>query len=115
MYVLRIIEYYDRDEQFYWIIEVLGIRKLYIWEYSWLNFNNIVLFKRKFIWFVNEGLVDGWDDLRFFMVCGVLRRGMIVEGLKQFIVVQGFLCLVVNMEWDKIWVFNKKVIDLVVL
>uniref|UniRef100_A0A803YRG8 Bifunctional glutamate/proline--tRNA ligase n=1 Tax=Meleagris gallopavo TaxID=9103 RepID=A0A803YRG8_MELGA len=78
-HALRTTEYHDRDEQFYWIIEALGIRKPYIWEYSRLNLNNTVLSKRKLTWFVNEGL-------------GSSRS-------------------VVNMEWDKIWSFNKKVID----
>ncbi|ELW72561.1 Bifunctional aminoacyl-tRNA synthetase [Tupaia chinensis] len=87
-HALRTTEYHDRDEQFYWIIEALGIRKPYIWEYSRLNLNNTVLSKRKLTWFVNEGLVDGWDDPRFPTVRGVLRRGMTVEGLKQFIAAQ---------------------------
>ncbi|XP_074025070.1 bifunctional glutamate/proline--tRNA ligase isoform X3 [Numenius arquata] len=110
-HALRTTEYHDRDEQFYWIIEALGIRKPYIWEYSRLNLNNTVLSKRKLTWFVNEGLVDGWDDPRFPTVRGVLRRGMTVEGLKQFIAAQGSSRSVVNMEWDKIWSFNKRVID----
>lgn len=110
-HALRTTEYHDRDEQFYWIINALGIRKPYIWEYSRLNLNNTVLSKRKLTWFVNEGLVDGWDDPRFPTVRGVLRRGMTVEGLKQFIAAQGSSRSVVNMEWDKIWAFNKKVID----
>uniref|UniRef100_A0A6J0UTT6 Bifunctional glutamate/proline--tRNA ligase isoform X7 n=1 Tax=Pogona vitticeps TaxID=103695 RepID=A0A6J0UTT6_9SAUR len=110
-HALRTTEYHDRDEQFYWIIESLGIRKPYIWEYSRLNLNNTVLSKRKLTWFVNEGLVDGWDDPRFPTVRGVLRRGLTVEGLKQFIAAQGSSRSVVNMEWDKIWAFNKKVID----
>lgn len=59
-HALRTTEYHDRDEQFYWIIEALGIRKPYIWEYSRLNLNNTVLSKRKLTWFVDEGLVDGW-------------------------------------------------------
>ncbi|KAM5163294.1 bifunctional glutamate/proline--tRNA ligase isoform 4-T4 [Mantella aurantiaca] len=110
-HALRTTEYHDRDEQFYWLINALGIRKPYIWEYSRLNLNNTVLSKRKLTWFVNEGLVDGWDDPRFPTVRGVLRRGMTVEGLKQFIAAQGSSRSVVNMEWDKIWAFNKKVID----
>ncbi|KAM8945260.1 bifunctional glutamate/proline--tRNA ligase isoform 2-T2 [Pelodytes ibericus] len=110
-HALRTTEYHDRDEQFYWIIDALGIRKPYIWEYSRLNLNNTVLSKRRLTWFVNEGLVDGWDDPRFPTVRGVLRRGMTVEGLKHFISAQGSSRSVVNMEWDKIWSFNKKVID----
>ncbi|XP_078132185.1 bifunctional glutamate/proline--tRNA ligase isoform X2 [Sander vitreus] len=110
-HALRTMEYHDRDEQFYWIIEALGLRKPYIWEYARLNLNNTVLSKRKLTWFVDQGYVDGWDDPRFPTVRGVLRRGMTVEGLKQFIAAQGGSRSVVNMEWDKIWAFNKKVID----
>ena len=40
-----------------------------------------------------------------------MRHGMTVEGLKQFIIAQGGSRSVVMMEWDKIWAFNKKVID----
>lgn len=36
---------------------------------------------------------------------------MTVEGLKQFIIAQGSSKSVVFMEWDKIWAFNRKVID----
>ncbi|XP_068433011.1 bifunctional glutamate/proline--tRNA ligase isoform X1 [Clinocottus analis] len=110
-HALRTTEYHDRDEQFYWIIDALRLRKPYIWEYARLNLNNTVLSKRKLTWFVEQGYVDGWDDPRFPTVRGVLRRGMTVEGLKQFIAAQGGSRSVVNMEWDKIWAFNKKVID----
>ncbi|XP_041107038.1 bifunctional glutamate/proline--tRNA ligase-like isoform X7 [Polyodon spathula] len=110
-HALRTTEYHDRDEQFYWFIEALGIRKPYIWEYARLNLNNTLLSKRKLAWFVDQGFVEGWDDPRFPTVRGVLRRGMTVEGLKQFIAAQGGSRSVVNMEWDKIWAFNKKVID----
>ena len=66
------------------------------------------------------------DDPRFPTVRGVLRRGMTVEGLKQFIVaqvcsrshdlcvdhvIQGSSRSVVMMDWDKLWSFNRKVID----
>ncbi|XP_010903380.3 bifunctional glutamate/proline--tRNA ligase isoform X1 [Esox lucius] len=107
-HALRTTEYHDRDDQFYWVIEALGLRKPYIWEYARLNLNNTVLSKRKLTWFVDQGYVDGWDDPRFPTVRGVLRRGMTVEGLKQFIAAQGGSRSVVNMEWDKIWAFNKK-------
>ncbi|XP_052567493.1 bifunctional glutamate/proline--tRNA ligase, partial [Culex pipiens pallens] len=110
-HTLRTMEYHDRDDQFYWFIEALGLRRPYIWEYSRLNMTNTVLSKRKLTWFVEEGLVDGWDDPRFPTVRGILRRGMTVEGLKEFIIAQGSSKSVVFMEWDKIWAFNKKVID----
>ncbi|CAG0883237.1 unnamed protein product [Darwinula stevensoni] len=110
-HALRTTEYHDRDEQYLWILDQLGLRKPHIWEFSRLCMTNTVMSKRKLTWFVSEGLVDGWDDPRFPTVRGVLRRGMTVEGLKQFILAQGSSKSVVTMEWDKIWAFNKKVID----
>lgn len=59
-HTLRTMEYHDRDPQFYWFIECLGLRKPYIWEYSRLSMTNTVLSKRKLTWFVEQGLVDGW-------------------------------------------------------
>ncbi|KAH3856986.1 hypothetical protein DPMN_099583, partial [Dreissena polymorpha] len=113
-HALRTTEYNDRNDQYYWFLDALGMRKPYIYSYSRLNLQNTVLSKRKLTWFVDQGLVDGWDDPRFPTVRGVLRRGMTVEGLKQFIVAQGSSKSVNMMEWDKIWAVNKKVIDPVV-
>lgn len=59
-HVLRTMEYHDRDPQFFWFIEALGLRKPYIWEYSRLSMTNTVLSKRKLTWFVENKLVDGW-------------------------------------------------------
>ncbi|KAK0429195.1 hypothetical protein QR680_011244 [Steinernema hermaphroditum] len=110
-HALRTTEYMDRDDQYYFICDALGLRKPYIWAYSRLNMTNTVMSKRKLTWFVDEGHVGGWDDPRLPTVRGVMRRGLTVEGLKEFIRAQGGSRSVVMMEWDKIWAFNKKVID----
>ncbi|EFP12448.1 CRE-EARS-1 protein [Caenorhabditis remanei] len=110
-HALRTTEYHDRDDQYYFICDQLGLRRPYIWEYARLNMTNTVMSKRKLTWFVDEGHVEGWDDPRLPTVRGVMRRGLTVDGLKQFIVAQGGSRSVVMMEWDKIWAFNKKVID----
>ncbi|KAH9496205.1 hypothetical protein Btru_010498 [Bulinus truncatus] len=113
-HALRTTEYHDRDDQYFWFLDALGLRKPYLYEYSRLNLQSTVMSKRKLTWFVTEGLVDGWDDPRFPTVRGVRRRGMTVEGLKQFIITQGSSRSVNMMEWDKIWAYNKKVIDPIV-
>ena len=113
-HALRTTEYHDRDEQYYWFLDTLKMRKPFIWEYARLSMQNTVLSKRKLTWFVQQGFVDGWDDPRFPTVRGVLRQGMTVEGLKQFIIAQGSSRSVVQMEWDKIWAFNKKIVDPIV-
>jgi bifunctional glutamyl/prolyl-tRNA synthetase len=103
--------FYVEIEVIDFLFTSIGLRKPYIWEYSRLNLQHTVLSKRKLTWFVDEGLVDGWDDPRFPTVRGVMRRGMTVEGLRQFIIAQGSSKANVTMEWDKIWAFNRKVID----
>merc|ERR1719348_2042006 len=113
-HALRTTEYMDRDDQFNWFIDALGLRKPHIWAYARLNLTNTVMSKRKLTWLVETGVVDGWEDPRLPTVRGVLRRGLTVEALKQFIGAQGSSRSVVFMEWDKIWAFNKKVIDPVV-
>lgn len=72
---------------------------------------NTVLSKRKLTYFVEQGVVTGWDDPRMPTVRGVLRRGLTVEGLKEFILAQGSSKSVVIMEWDKLWAFNKRLIE----
>lgn len=42
---------------------------------------------------------------------GMLRRGLQVAALREFILQQGASKNVTVQEWDKIWTFNKKVID----
>ncbi|MCP9260703.1 Bifunctional glutamate/proline--tRNA ligase [Dirofilaria immitis] len=88
-HALRTTEYTDRDEQYYFICDVLGLRKPYIWSYARLNMTNTVMSKRKLTWLVDEHHVEGWDDPRLPTVRGMMRRGLTVEGLKQFIVAQG--------------------------
>lgn len=46
-------------------------------------------------------------------VRGVLRRGMQVKALKQFIIAQGSSRTVTAMQWDKIWSLNRGIVDLI--
>ncbi|CAK9097050.1 unnamed protein product [Durusdinium trenchii] len=113
-HALRTIEYKDREAQYKWVLEATGSRKVELVEFAKTQFSYTVLSKRKLAWFVDNGHVDGWDDPRFPTVQGVMRRGMTVEGLQEFVLTQGMSKATNMMEWDKIWAINKQKIDPVV-
>lgn len=110
-HVLRTNEYADRIPQYQWVLKALGWAPLEIYEYSRLNLEYTVLSKRKLTWFVNEGHVEGWNDPRFPTLRGVLRKGIRVETLIEFMLEQGPSKRSNLMEWEKLWAINKRIID----
>ena len=98
-------------EQFHWVQEQLSLRKVTVQEFARLGFEYTVMSKRKLAKLVEMGEVAGWDDPRFPTVQGALRRGVLVESLRQFILAQGFSRRIVTMEWDKFWSQNAKMMD----
>lgn len=85
-HAMRTNEYSDRIEQYAWMQNALNIRATTIYEFSRLNFVNTCLSKRKLQQIVDSGLVEGWDDPRFPTLRGILRRGITVEALREFMI-----------------------------
>eukprot|EP01065_Artemidia_motanka_P000269 TRINITY_DN1010_c0_g1_i2.p1 TRINITY_DN1010_c0_g1~~TRINITY_DN1010_c0_g1_i2.p1 ORF type:complete len:941 (+),score=447.67 TRINITY_DN1010_c0_g1_i2:43-2823(+) len=59
-------------------------------EFNKLKIPGTVLSKRKLKLLVERRIVDGWDDPRLPTICGLRRRGMTPEGLRNFIDKVGF-------------------------
>ena len=113
-HALRTIEYRDRNALYAWVQKSLGLREVTIYDFSKITMLYTLLSKRKLRWFVEEGRVDGWNDPRFPTVQGIMRRGMTAAALRDFMLEQGPSQKNVNMEWDKIWAMNKKLLDPIV-
>lgn len=109
---LRTNEYRDRNAQYNWFLENLGLEnKPKIHDFSRLNFENTVISKRKMKYYVTNGYVEGWDDPRMCTLRGLARLGMDMGALKEYVLQQGASQKTAVVSWDKIWAFNKKAID----
>jgi glutaminyl-tRNA synthetase len=59
------------------------------YEFSRLNIERFVMSKRWLKKFVDEGLVDGWDDQRMPTISGLRRRGYPAGAIREFTVSTG--------------------------
>jgi glutamyl-tRNA synthetase len=85
----RTTEYRDRDAQYHWFQGALGLKCVPVSDFSRLNFVKTVLSKRHLSKIVQKGLVTGWDDPRIPTIRGILRRGLTIDALRDFIGSQG--------------------------
>jgi len=113
-HALRSNEYHDRNPLYYWVLETTNLRKVYIEDFCRLNFSHTVLSKRKLQWFVDTKRVSGWYDPAFPTIQGIVRRGLTLDALREFVISQGSSKSVNLMDINKLWAINKKVLDPVV-
>lgn len=78
------LEFENRRESYYWLLEALDLYKPVVWEYSRLNLTYTVLSKRKLEKLVNENYVTGWEDPRMPTILGLKRRGYTPSMINDF-------------------------------
>lgn len=113
-HAMRSIEYTDRDIQYNWFLEKLGLKnKNYpkIMNYGKLNFMYTVLSKRKLTKLIDANLVEGWSDPRMPTIQGILRKGIKMESLLSYIKTQLTSRSVVLLSWDQLLSFNNNYLD----
>src|ERR1017187_3637528 len=83
------LEFADHQPLYRWYIEQLGIFPTQQIEFDRLNITYTVLSKRRLIQFVQERVVNGWDDPRMPTLSGFRRRGFTPEAIRAFVAASG--------------------------
>jgi len=78
------LEFADHQPLYRWYIEQLGIFPSQQIEFDRLNLTYTVLSKRRLLQFVQEKIVNGWDDPRMPTLSGIRRRGFTPEAIRAF-------------------------------
>ena len=79
------LEFENRRESYYWLLDELDLFKPYVWEFSRLNVSGSVLSKRKIDTMIKENMLTGWDDPRVLTLKGLRRRGYTPASINNFI------------------------------
>lgn len=67
-----------------WFLDELGEHHPQQIEFARLNLDYTLMSKRKLLYLVEEGVVDGWKDPRMPTLGGMRRRGYTPEGIRSF-------------------------------
>ncbi|MFN7252023.1 MAG: glutamine--tRNA ligase/YqeY domain fusion protein [Anaerobacillus sp.] len=79
------LEFEDQRPFYDWVVEQCEMESTpRQYEFARLNLTNTVMSKRKLKQFVDENIVDGWDDPRMPTISGLRRKGYTPEAIRQF-------------------------------
>lgn len=79
------LEFEDQRPFYDWVVEQCEMKSTpRQYEFARLNLTNTVMSKRKLKQFVDENIVDGWDDPRMPTISGLRRKGYTPEAIRQF-------------------------------
>ena len=107
----RTKEYELRDECYFYILNLLNLRKPHLMEFSRLLIEGMPVSKRKIKPLIDTGKVTGYDDVRLPTLRGLRRRGILVETIKQFVISQGISKAESSVTFDQVEAINRKIID----
>jgi glutamyl-tRNA synthetase len=111
-HVGRSAEFDTRIELQNKIRELLGfLPHPIIFHYARFNVIGSPASKRKIIPLVEEGKVEGWDDIRLVTIKGLKRRGIVPDTIKQISKEVGMTTQPTNIDWSLISATNRKIID----
>ena len=107
----RTKEYELRDECYFKLLDLLGLRKPHLMEFARLSIEGMPVSKRKIKPLIEEGLVTGFDDIRLPTLRGLKKRGITPEGIKNFVLSQGISKVESKVTFGLVESENRKIID----
>ncbi len=78
------LEFENHRPLYDWFLEQLGVFHPRQIEFARLNLTYTVMSKRKLLQLVQQRHVSGWDDPRMPTICGLRRRGLSPESVRNF-------------------------------
>ncbi len=110
-HAMRSKEYELRDELYYLMIDLLGLRRPHLIEFSRLELRGAPLSKRKLKPLVESGLVEGWDDPRLPTLFGLRRRGFLPQAIREYVLSLGVSKAESLPTWDLLESYNRRTLD----
>lgn len=107
----RTKEYELRDECYFRLLELLGLRNPYLLEFARLSIQGMPVSKRKIKPLIDKGLVSGFDDIRLPTLRGIDRRGIKSEAVRRFVLSQGISKVESTTDFGILESENRKLID----
>jgi len=102
-HALRANEYRDHYEIYKWVIRKFNLKLPHVIHFSKLQFQNTIMSKRHLKYLVDNNIVNGWDDPRIPTIKGLLRKGLTVKGLKEYVISMGSNNNSSLPSWNKLW------------
>lgn len=84
------LEFENHRPLYDWVLDECEVSDVLEWrrprqiEFARLNLNYCVTSKRRSLYLVNGGYVDGWDDPRMVTISGMRRRGFPAAAIRDF-------------------------------
>ncbi|MFA5077566.1 MAG: glutamate--tRNA ligase [Candidatus Micrarchaeia archaeon] len=110
-HAMRTKEYELRDELYFLLLKLFGIRNPELVEFSRLSIKNAPISKRFITPLVKEGKVAGWDDPRLPTLKGLARRGILPEAIRNFVLSFGLSKVESEPGWDRLLSENRKLLE----
>lgn len=107
-------EFEVRRESYYWLLDVLKLRKPLVYEFSRLNIDKYNLSKRYIKNLVDTNIVESWEDPSLLTLAALKKRGFTSSSLKKFCVTTGITKVESSVSIDKLYSIISNELDPIV-